>query len=268
MSQVTTETVIVTPSLAQQLLGTMVNNRPRDPRTVANYARLMSEGRWAENGETIKLNAAGELIDGQHRLQGVIESGSALKMLVVKGVNGQAFETIDTGKSRSAADLLALEGFNHTSPMSAAARSLVLYQRGLWEGKTGGAIRISPLEVIDCIRNNPDITHAVGLIQKDYKEFGKLWSRGSAAFLLTIARRQNPHKADRFFSEVSNGSATSTEAITFKLRDRLMHNAASRTHKLPPRALSSICVKAWVAFRDDSDLERLRVSINETFPVL
>lgn len=268
MSDLKTETVLVTPELASKFLATQIKNRPVTTANLDHYSRMMKEGKWELNGEAIKFNTEGNLIDGQHRLRAVIRSGKSVSMLVVNGLNGRAFETLDTGKTRSGADLLALEGYSQTSPLSAAARSLFSYQAGVWAGKSYGLGYVSPLEIVDIIRANPDLVTAVAALKGVYREFGRLWSPGYGAFLLCVARRQSPIKADQFFNEVSTGKVDSLDAITWVLRERLMTSAASPAQRLQPQTKSAFCVKAWIAYRDDRIVERLRFAKNEEFPKL
>ena len=56
--------------------GFKQRNRRRD--TVTAYAEDMAAGRWKENGETIKFDSEGRLIDGQHRLAAVVKANTPI----------------------------------------------------------------------------------------------------------------------------------------------------------------------------------------------
>jgi predicted nucleic acid-binding Zn ribbon protein len=67
--------VYVTPEMAERWLGHNKVNRNLRNRRVDQFARDMRSGRWQLTGEAIKFGKSGNLIDGQHRLWAVIESG-------------------------------------------------------------------------------------------------------------------------------------------------------------------------------------------------
>lgn len=82
----------VTPTLAASYLAMNKLNRDRSSGHVRRLADAMLSGAWKENGDTIVFNC-GRLIDGQHRLAAIIESGVTVKMLIVEGVDADAFTT-------------------------------------------------------------------------------------------------------------------------------------------------------------------------------
>lgn len=100
------------------------HNRHVNAARVKTYARQMSEGRWELTGAGVQFSTDGRLLDGQHRLmavQRVCETvpGFSIPMLVVRGVSVQAFHVVDTGKVRSLADALHIEGRSNITRLSA-----------------------------------------------------------------------------------------------------------------------------------------------------
>src|SRR5271166_4328515 len=102
---------LITPALAKELLLNAKKNRNLNEKTVRRYADDMSAGRWQVNGQGIVIDVQGQMIDGQHRCSAIILSQKAQNIFVVRGVATAAMETMDTGKARSLADVLTLEGF-------------------------------------------------------------------------------------------------------------------------------------------------------------
>ncbi|KAF7277615.1 hypothetical protein GWI33_002970, partial [Rhynchophorus ferrugineus] len=84
--QIAAQVETITPDLARQYLAFNTHNRNVRSYRVKGYAADMRDGRWTLNGEAIKFSADGTLLDGQHRLQAVIEADVAVQMLVVRGV--------------------------------------------------------------------------------------------------------------------------------------------------------------------------------------
>lgn len=102
----------ISPAMAKQWLGDNVdNNRTPNKRYITGYAKTMKDGLWScTNGESIKFNQDGELVDGQHRLMAVIEADVKVWMLVFYGVNNKDIHTLDDGNKRKLRDVLTIRG--------------------------------------------------------------------------------------------------------------------------------------------------------------
>ena len=121
----TFEEVLITKEVADKMLGHNSNNYRRVKRALVDkYARAMMEGMWKENGEPIVFDEDGVLKDGQHRLLAVLESGVAVKMLVIRGVK-RDISTFDEGGVRTVGDRARAEGLKlHTSTIGAVTMIL------------------------------------------------------------------------------------------------------------------------------------------------
>lgn len=126
----------VTPSIAEEYLKTMVRNRSCNPRTVSAYAQDMRNGNWFLTHQGIAFNSSGRLVDGQHRLRAVIESGADVEMMVTTGLeerrkNGvvvDAMDGIDRHRPRSiGAQLQISHGIKNANAVAALARGIVCF---------------------------------------------------------------------------------------------------------------------------------------------
>ena len=81
------EVVRMTPDMARAILKNNPNNRNVKRDRVSLYASDMEKGRWQLNGESIVIDADGNLKDGQHRLMAVVKSQCTVPMIVVSGVD-------------------------------------------------------------------------------------------------------------------------------------------------------------------------------------
>lgn len=102
------EWVFVNPTHAKGLLSYNTGNRRLRPSTVSHYADQMRRGEWKETHQPIAFDDDGNLIDGQHRLAAVVESGVGVYFWVCT-YNGRAVATglpIDLQARRTAADIL------------------------------------------------------------------------------------------------------------------------------------------------------------------
>lgn len=103
------EVFTITPKVAEYLLNlNWPNNRPLMDAVVERYAAAMSHGHWKLNGEALIMSSEGNMIDGQHRLWGVVSSGTPIKTMITFGVNSSTFDTINSGRARAMSYLAKL----------------------------------------------------------------------------------------------------------------------------------------------------------------
>lgn len=119
MGRVTHKTMQVGAAQAEKWLASNVSNRNVRASRVRNYATAMTEGRWLYTADPIRFDEDGRLIDGQHRLMAVVRAGVEVPMQVVRGLDRQARDAVDTGAVRTASDALKVRGFTHTPQLAA-----------------------------------------------------------------------------------------------------------------------------------------------------
>jgi len=114
------------PEEARRMLGNSAHfdNRNINKARVRNYAADMANGDWLVNGEPIIMDENAVVIDGQHRLHAVIQSGATVAFLIVEGVPREMARTIDQGLSRTLAHSMQMGGRKNAVLVVAAARSL------------------------------------------------------------------------------------------------------------------------------------------------
>lgn len=129
----------ITPVLAEEYLKHNTNNRQLRKNIVSYYAKQMRDGQWMLNGESIVFNEQGTLVDGQHRLAAVIESGTSVDMLVVRNADRDSFATIDSGITRKVQDTFYVKGIpNPTQVASIINRYFLLKENRSIIGNVSG----------------------------------------------------------------------------------------------------------------------------------
>jgi hypothetical protein len=104
VTNIVTTTELITPQIAKRYLEKN-NNRKVKWRHVASLARIIIRGEWVLTPHGIAFGPSGELLDGQHRLLAVIESGVSVYMRVSRNVAVEAMIAIDTmQKTRTVMD--------------------------------------------------------------------------------------------------------------------------------------------------------------------
>ena len=105
---------VIYPDMALAMLATNSSRqRRRRNSTVAKYASDMAEGRWELTHQGIAFNLAGELFDGQHRLEACILAKVPFTTMVFFGVGDQKeMVVLDTGAGRTAVDASHVKGLD------------------------------------------------------------------------------------------------------------------------------------------------------------
>ncbi len=106
------KSVVITPKMAKEILATNhEKNRKIKPQVVQSYKRQMEKGLWRTNtGEGIKISDSQKLINGQHRLEAIVEFGKPVEMLIFYGIPEESMACIDDGIKRSLTDAMMING--------------------------------------------------------------------------------------------------------------------------------------------------------------
>jgi len=126
-SNLKVEMVLVTPELAENYLKFNLKNRKVSNSQVYFLSNEMKSGRFIENGESIVFDKNGELKDGQHRLRAIVKTGLSYFIPIVRGVGLSSMATYDTGKNRSAHDILTLNNYQYPNQVSALIKAIDKY---------------------------------------------------------------------------------------------------------------------------------------------
>lgn len=155
------ERILVTPNVAQAWLDKNTKNRKMSGSHVAKLARDMAKGRWRYSGEAIKFDADGNLIDGQHRLAACVKADAPFETLVIYNLAGDAQVVLDSGKTRSTADLFSLDGMHHTNHLAAACR-LIAAERDGADAMEGS--RYSTSELVTTLEYHKELPSVVNFV--------------------------------------------------------------------------------------------------------
>lgn len=127
--KLTVETI--TPAKAMDYLDDNIsNNRPVSEQHVAALARDMVNGRWSQNGETLKFSPTGELLDGQQRLWACITANKAFTTAVVRGV--ESLDDVDRARPRTLAHALGMYGVKRSSKLGVVLNTTWRWENSNW----------------------------------------------------------------------------------------------------------------------------------------
>lgn len=253
---------VVSPKKAMQWLKRNIANRPLWATTVNQYAKAMADGAWKLNGDCIRFNGNGDLIDGQHRLTASVKSGESFETYVVRGLDHEAFDTIDQGKKRTTADVFARDGYKSYTTLASAVRWLAKYNRGM-------TTRHEPLrpDVAHAILDdNPNIHHAVDLALRLHRQ-QHLVHPGLLSFLIHETSRKHDGIAEVFWTSVITGEGLSKGEPAHLLNKRLVANYGA-VAKLNAETIAALCIKAWNCHLSERPCGVLKWSEGEDFPAI
>lgn len=99
---------MVTPQLAEKYLEKNIENRRVREWWVNSLAGAIRRDEWILTHQGIAFDTNNRLIDGQHKLRGVIAADKAVPIAVYRGVDSEAFKVLDIGVKRSYSDITGL----------------------------------------------------------------------------------------------------------------------------------------------------------------
>lgn len=246
--------VDITPDLAREWLSFNIHNRNIRQRVVLAYAADMQDGNWRWNGETIKFAADGALLDGQHRLAAIAESGCTIPTLVVRGLKNDAQETVDGGAKRRFADVLKLRGEQTPIVLAAVLRNVVLWE----SSERFTATRYSPTnaQMLQALEKYPWVRDIAAPAENCARHCGlpsSIVGFGWWLFSETAPDDQTSRDVEFFFGRLADGQALAKGDPVYELR-RAVENSRSVRGQRSQRYLAALMIKAWNAYRDGNKI--------------
>jgi hypothetical protein len=236
------------PAQADSILSTInIGNRKVSRERVATYLRDMNSGSWEFNGDAIRLDENGVLIDGQHRMTAVAQSGMACEFLVIKGVKSATKHTIDSGKSRTGGDALSIQagvafGTSHT--LSGALTMFEKYKKSGFGG-AGGGNRLTTSQILNAYDERRDLVELASSMMKEISPAtGSLLPKAEVLFLFMVFCELDEQDAATYMSRILTGGDISADSIEMHIR-AIMLNNKMKLSKLSKASLINSILKCW-----------------------
>jgi hypothetical protein len=265
----TVEWVDVTPADAERWLERNDSNRGLRARAVSAYARDMEHGKWMLTGESVKFDRAGNLLDGQHRLSAIVQSGTTQRLLVISGIDPSVRGVIDTGAIRTGGDALRMAGIGGGNPyaLASAARMLVLWEGGRLTHMTSGnrgEDRATHSEIVEEVTRRPDLLDAVHDATRDYQRIGI--PPGPQAMARIVLADVDAADSMLFFDSLAGyateGSNDPRAVLLFTIRQMRELGQLRR-----PGESIGLIFTTWNAWRDKQTIKNLPVRDHKGKPL-
>ena len=218
------EMIVITPDIALAYLAMNGGNRPMSESHVEHLALIMKRGEWVFNGDSIRITSGGRLVDGQHRLNAIVRCGIPQKVMVVTGLEDSVFLTIDCGKSRSASDSLAIEGYACTTALTSCAR-YAINMEGFGYMHARNINKATSSQILEAIKKNPEMQDSARYGQS--KKSRKFMGVSLLAFCHYWFLKHDYLSGIEFFDEFESGDYSYSNSPVKALKEKLMDNAVS-----------------------------------------
>ena len=251
---VITKIETITPAMAMELLKKNHNNRPIQRRSVERFKQALTKGTYQLNGDTIRVDEDGNVLDGQNRLTACVECGVSFTTLVCRGLPRSVFSTIDVGVSRTLAHHLETAGIDDASTASKIIRLSVNLDQE------------NPLSIYDmtgdqavawakCRRE--ELKDAVAAGRRLHGDC-KFLSPASWATMWMKLRSIEKDRAGHFLDQVATGAGLESGSIRLVLRRALESVYSKLGGQRDSMEKMAMVIKAWNHDREGTTVDRIR----------
>lgn len=255
------------PDEARQLLEANTINRKLNHNRVDQYAREMRAGKWVFHGDAIRVREDGALLDGQHRLQAIIDSDTTQEFILVEGLPDEAMMVVDRGRSRSVADYLRIQGVsNNPGHLAGVLVEIYRWQNGYQVAPQGGGTRPTLQEAMEILEAFPQAVDETDNVRK-------LRHRLAMSFPISVwtAFKMITDTIDRkdsiwFHHHFASGEALEQGSPLNALRRVILHWHNQQARTRDPRPYRAVMIKAWNAYRMGQTVQSLSFRVREGFP--
>lgn len=269
----------ITPEQAQELLTNHnPSNRRLDTRHAVFLAQEMERGTFRpDNGDSIRIDVDGNILDGQHRLAAIVKTGKPVEMLVAKGVDRETFATIDTGKRRTLQDVVGIElarsGVVAPKGLATAARLLHQYESrfevGMLDPSRGARAQAVPVDTVREACGRPGFVDVVERAAKIARKMVVV-KTAPVAVALVVSELDNKAASDIFFHRMQTLEGLSPGSPEYST-DRSLRSWRESGNTVQRSAYGQLfaLIRGYIASRDGETLNFIRLpKTPETFPYL
>lgn len=257
---------VITPEWARSALErndtAKCPNRKIDKNVLAAYKRDLVEGRWSHDGwDNIAFSVDGFLLNGQHRLTMVAETGIPIVAIVETGVLERTKEVNDTGKIRSFSDALRMRGVANYHAAAGITRIVGagIYGSLYWDGN--GANRQSNAYLLEVLEQHPSIhesAHWYACHSEELKIVGRPMAVAGIRALVLLKHPKSQMAMD-FFDQVTTGIGCGQGSPSHALRQRLISYRFDKQVRPSRPQIFACIIHAWNSAYKGKEMKKLVV---------
>jgi hypothetical protein len=223
--------------------------------------RELIEGRWILNGSPIIFDREDRILTGRHRLTAVIQTGITMLVLVVRGVDPDAYDSINGGAKGRACSSLNAAGVSNSSHIAAAAKMLKRYEMGCLKGMdTPRSVELLGTAALEIQAEHPGLQDSFCKVSQAFRLCGY---RGSLTFCHYILAGLHPELADDFFRKFGSGEDMHKGHPVLALRNYVIQCKDKGGGKIMADDLPILIFKAWNYCRLKKSMVHFKVEPDE-----
>lgn len=252
-------------------------NRPLNLRKINQYALDMLRGDWKLTHQGIAFDKKGALKDGQHRLLAIIQAAEEgamdgetkvpakprikIQMAVTFGLDNNTFDTIDTGYTRNAGQVLAIAGYTNQLGLAASAKLLHLFDHH--EFKYWRETKVTNHEILHVVRETgideyiPSIRPLIPL--------GFIVAASTVGYYVcNRAYPEGPH--EEFLSGLNTGEGLGKEDPRLVLRNYVIRSKGLARIRRDSYVHLALWIIAWNDFVNGKKRSQISWRTTQDFP--
>lgn len=260
--QITSQIETITPAIAAEYLKNNETNRPLSQATVKSYSETMKRGEWLLNGESIDFDWNGNLLNGQHRLQAVVNSGITIQTFVVRNLNPNVYTSYDCGRSRTAGQLIGMQGVPHYNIVAACVKIADSFKNGRMtfntEQRTGKMTNYIIVDKFEKDRDNYVESSKFAVSVRSRFGANVISPSYIAGIHYHLIHNLNHNKLEvEYFIQNILSFETSNNAMLDTLRIRFLRDNSNKV-KMTNEYKMRLIIKVWNAFVDGVNLKIIK----------
>ena len=270
-AEMTARVVLLTRDIAIAWLKRNDKNRRFSRENAGALVDEMGSGYWLENGESIVFDVNGVLVDGQHRLQAVLNTGYEYSVPVITGVQAEVRPTVDTGMKRTGGNNLAMVGEINSGTLAATILLWKGYESRQVAGMTHPYRRTSISAIMKYLEEWPELRLAVkaarsltpqkqGRAIVPVSEVAMIWNA-------IVQSGASQDRASEFLGSVLSGFNLYPGNPILALRRRLIEHMRPG-HRMHKRERLALILRAWQLWSTGQMRQVLRWEPDQEFPFL
>lgn len=251
--------VLVTPDMARKWFDNRARNRKFQKTVGQRYMKHMERDQWVPFASILFFNGEDRLVEGQHRVWAVWQSGKEQYFYVCRNAPPELTAVVDTGFKRNLSHELAIRGERNASDLAAALRWVWVYRHNPEALGKSDALRAlghpTHHELVEFMNTQePDlresVSRATSLRLKGY-------SGGLRATLLHLFRDATDwDTAVLFFELLKTGEDLTSRNPIYQLREQILMQRPHR--KIGMRMQAALSIKAWNFWLQEESVRFLR----------
>jgi hypothetical protein len=253
----TNSVVLVTPQMANDWLLTNNRNRNISKVRVAKIVDDIINYRWQYNGESIKFDVDGNLIDGQHRLLAIAQSERSLPLLIVNNLATESQQTIDLGRPRTLNDIVNILNIPHSSKVAAIGNMVLQLENNpniVWSERSLATKALAT----EFIRSTTSKLVAAAILSSNVYRAFHLREAVYGTFAYKVKESKNYAMFELFHQGLVEGANLSHGDPRLALRNQIMRSPVLANGRWQSQQQLAWTIKAWNGFIENKSMTRMR----------